>query len=71
MVQQMMQNNPQMAAMLQNPEFLRQLSDPNTMQQVLLRVYLWRVCARALHCGKSCGTRHVVNMCMVCAGLRV
>jgi len=26
----------QMAAMLQNPEFLRRLSDPNTMQQVLL-----------------------------------
>jgi hypothetical protein len=68
MVQQMMQNNPQMAAMLQNPEFLRQLSDPNTMQQVLLRVYLWRVFARA---PPQCDTRHVVNMCMVCAGLRV
>jgi hypothetical protein len=68
MVQQMMQNNPQMAAMLQNPEFLRQLSDPNTMQQVLLRVYLWRVCARA---PPQCYTRHVVSMCMVCAGLRV
>jgi ubiquilin len=35
MAQQMMQSNPQMAAMLENPEFLRHLSDPNTMQQVL------------------------------------
>ena len=38
MMQQMMQNNPQMAAMLENPDFLRQLSDPNTMQQVGLCV---------------------------------
>ena len=35
MLQQMVEQNPRMAAMLQNPEFLRQMADPNTMQQMM------------------------------------
>lgn len=35
MLQQMVASNPQLAQTLQNPEFLRQLSDPQTLNSLL------------------------------------